>query len=254
MPSKWGETKYADIDLLQSFRGRHPDLTLRRPPSMSIATATTTHPYNVRRFFDNLITVIQQTPYKAHQIFNMDETGFSRVPIQHSVSNLRSFFNNIFFMVVDSWGKVPSGVFSGNLLEQGDFGQCFRISVAEKIRPQCYLGMQRAQAELKTVRVKQSRCRFGEAPVCLDLDTEPRAREEEISQMFKCKFSFRNYGTIHSMEFSLNTHTPNNNKEIGLTTGVCVSNTCAPDVINKIHTKLNRINANIMPMEMNCTL
>lgn len=36
------------------------------------------------------------------------------------------------------------------------------------------------------------------------------------------------------MKFSLNTQISNKNREIGLTTGVCVPNTCAPKMINEM--------------------
>lgn len=42
---------------------------------------------------------------------------------------------------MDSWGKLPSGIFQGNLMEQGDFDQCLSISEANKFEPQYCLGM-----------------------------------------------------------------------------------------------------------------
>ena len=29
--------------------------------------------------------------------------------------------------MVDAWGKVPSGIFSGNLMEPGDFHECINL-------------------------------------------------------------------------------------------------------------------------------
>lgn len=52
-----------------------------------------------------------------------------------SVSNIIFEFQNlrlcsewlIHFSVIDSWGKLPSAVYSGNFYELGGFSQCFNI-------------------------------------------------------------------------------------------------------------------------------
>lgn len=84
MPKAWQVNKMAGIEWLNSFRKRHRDLTLRRPVATSIARATAFNPYNVRRFFTNLLEVMDRKKYEPHQIFNMDETGFSTVPNRHA--------------------------------------------------------------------------------------------------------------------------------------------------------------------------
>lgn len=51
-----------------------------------------------------------------------------------------------FLTVLDSWGKLPSGILSGNFFEFGSFDQCFSISFDESydigaaIRPQYCIG------------------------------------------------------------------------------------------------------------------
>lgn len=40
---------------------------------------------------------------------------------------------NVSCAVVDSWGKIPSAVFSGNLFEFGGFSECFHIKRDENL-------------------------------------------------------------------------------------------------------------------------
>lgn len=84
MPKSWKKNNCAGIEWLRGFRKRHPDITLRRPHSTSIARATAFNPYNVDRFFQNLVAVLSRKAYEPHRIFNMDETGFSTVPNSHA--------------------------------------------------------------------------------------------------------------------------------------------------------------------------
>lgn len=84
MPKAWKRNKIAGVEWLRAFRKRHTDLSLRRPVPTSIARATAFNPYNVQRFFANFLNVMDRHKYEAHQIFNMDETGFSTVPNSHA--------------------------------------------------------------------------------------------------------------------------------------------------------------------------
>ena len=38
------------------------------------------------------------------------------------------------FSVMDSWGKLPSGIFSGNVMMPGDFLECIHVSSKYKSR------------------------------------------------------------------------------------------------------------------------
>lgn len=84
MPRNWRESKCAGIEWLRAFRARHPELTLRRPFSTSIARASAFNEYNVGRFFENYSAVMDKHHFAPNRIYNMDETGFSTVPSSHS--------------------------------------------------------------------------------------------------------------------------------------------------------------------------
>lgn len=47
------------------------------------------------------------------------------------IKNFRCFFNEFFLSiikVIDSWGKIPAGILSGNFYEFGNFDQCLQIA------------------------------------------------------------------------------------------------------------------------------
>lgn len=60
IPNNWKEKQSAGLEWLRSYRRRHSSLSLRKPQLTSIARATAFNAYNVRRFFDNLKSVMRR--------------------------------------------------------------------------------------------------------------------------------------------------------------------------------------------------
>ncbi|XP_066593618.1 uncharacterized protein [Prorops nasuta] len=74
----------AGKDWLYFFQRRHPEITLRKPESTSIARAQAFNKPVVTKFFGLLKELITQYKYPPHQIFNVDETSISTVPGRNS--------------------------------------------------------------------------------------------------------------------------------------------------------------------------
>ncbi|XP_043473391.1 uncharacterized protein LOC122505677 isoform X1 [Leptopilina heterotoma] len=79
MPESWKINKMAGKDWLQSFMKRHPNLSLRKPQSTSLARASAFNQHNVDSFFLNLNKVMDEVRFDPGNIWNMDETGLSTV-------------------------------------------------------------------------------------------------------------------------------------------------------------------------------
>ena len=69
---------------LRAFLKRHPVLSLRTPQGISAARVKAFTPENVAKFFDIYEAVLPKVNYKAHRIFNVDETGVTSVQHKHS--------------------------------------------------------------------------------------------------------------------------------------------------------------------------
>ncbi len=66
-------------DWFSSFMSRHKDLSIRTPEATSMARAEGFNTTAVKQFFDNLRVVMKRYPYKAGDIYNLDETGVTTV-------------------------------------------------------------------------------------------------------------------------------------------------------------------------------
>ncbi|CAH1968348.1 unnamed protein product [Acanthoscelides obtectus] len=74
------EKKMAGKHWLRGFLSRHPDLSLRRPTSTSIARAMGFNKPQCERFYKNLAELMDKYKFPPTSIYNMDETGLSTVP------------------------------------------------------------------------------------------------------------------------------------------------------------------------------
>lgn len=74
------ESKMAGKEWLRGFMKRHPDISLRRPTSTSIARAMGFNMPQCERFFINLTVLMDKYNFTPNNIYNMDETGISTVP------------------------------------------------------------------------------------------------------------------------------------------------------------------------------
>ena len=54
IPQRWHKDSMAGIDLVNNFRKRHPDLSLRTPEGCSLSRATSFNAHSVNIFFDKL--------------------------------------------------------------------------------------------------------------------------------------------------------------------------------------------------------
>lgn len=82
IPSNWRgsrEIGVASLDWLYGFMSRHPDLTLRRPHTVSMSRASAFNRHNVQMFFDNLKDVMRRFNILEENIWNMDETALTTV-------------------------------------------------------------------------------------------------------------------------------------------------------------------------------
>lgn len=71
--------KMAGKDWLRSFRLRNPNISLRQPEATSIARAESFNKPQVKTFFENLRSVINNEKIDKSMIFNMDESGLTTV-------------------------------------------------------------------------------------------------------------------------------------------------------------------------------
>lgn len=74
------EEKLAGKEWLRGFLKRHPELSLRRPTSTSVARAIGFNKPQCERYFNNLSQLLLTHNFPPQSIFNMDETGISTVP------------------------------------------------------------------------------------------------------------------------------------------------------------------------------
>lgn len=83
-PHKWDDEEMAGRKWFAAFLNRHPTMSLRTPQQVSVNRIRGFSQANVDLFFSNLDRVTDEDRdghiYGAHQIWNMDETGFSTVP------------------------------------------------------------------------------------------------------------------------------------------------------------------------------
>lgn len=73
------DSKCAGDDWLWGFMKRNPSIALRKPEATSINRITAFNKEEVAIFFNNLEQVQAKYNFKAHRIFNTDETGISTV-------------------------------------------------------------------------------------------------------------------------------------------------------------------------------
>lgn len=73
------DTKTAADDWLSGFMKRNSSVVLRKPEVTSINRVTAFNKEEVAIFFNNLEGVQAKYKFKAHRIFNTDETGISTV-------------------------------------------------------------------------------------------------------------------------------------------------------------------------------
>ncbi|CAK1602061.1 unnamed protein product [Parnassius mnemosyne] len=76
-PKSWDKYEKAGDDWLQSFLSRHTDITLRTAEATSVARAKGFNRHEVRRFYENLESLIDKYNIDASRCYNMDETGIS---------------------------------------------------------------------------------------------------------------------------------------------------------------------------------
>ncbi|CAB4032795.1 tigger transposable element-derived 6-like [Paramuricea clavata] len=73
------DKKMAGRDFVKGFLKRHPKLSLRKPESISLNRVFGLNRTSVNRYFGNLKTVVDKHNFKAHEIFNCDESGLTCV-------------------------------------------------------------------------------------------------------------------------------------------------------------------------------
>lgn len=69
------KTELAGADWLQSFRKRHPELSLRLPGATSAARAQGFNRVSVNSFFEVLGKELATDKFPASRIYNVDETA-----------------------------------------------------------------------------------------------------------------------------------------------------------------------------------
>ncbi|XP_030767155.1 uncharacterized protein LOC115890931 [Sitophilus oryzae] len=79
------EKKTCGKDWLRGFLARHPQISLRRPEATSLNRVIAFNRKDVNLFYDNLELVFEKYKFPARRIYNVDETGISRVYKPHRV-------------------------------------------------------------------------------------------------------------------------------------------------------------------------
>lgn len=78
-PENWNNLELASEDWLTAFLKRNPSLSIRTPESTSLARAMNFNKENVRKFYQNLATVLDKWNFEPQNIYNVDETGCTTV-------------------------------------------------------------------------------------------------------------------------------------------------------------------------------
>lgn len=96
--------------------------------------------YDDKQCRQEIAEIKQGARLKMSGPLRSERTGFLEKWKQKKKKNI-----SFWFQVLDAWGKVPSGILSGNLLEFGSFEQCLDTTykydeVEDEIHPQYCLG------------------------------------------------------------------------------------------------------------------
>lgn len=85
IPHRFSTVKeMAGADWLRAFRIRNPTISLRIPEATSAARARAFNRPQVQNFFRQLTDIIERFKFEPHQIWNVDESGFTTVPSQNT--------------------------------------------------------------------------------------------------------------------------------------------------------------------------
>jgi hypothetical protein len=85
MPRNWTLNMTAGEDWFYHFMKRHRELSIRAPQSTSLARSTSFNKVNVNSYFDNLEDVLKRHKFRASDINNVDETGFTTVHVPNKI-------------------------------------------------------------------------------------------------------------------------------------------------------------------------
>ena len=78
-PKTWDINKIAGNDWLKGYMKRNASLSLRTPEATSLSRATSFNKNNLNDFFANLKTILDREKFNEHDIWNVDETGYTTV-------------------------------------------------------------------------------------------------------------------------------------------------------------------------------
>ena len=66
----------AGPDWIAGFLRRHPEISVRKPESISLARLEGVNKQNMQNFYENIKGLMRENgPYPCHRIYNVDETG-----------------------------------------------------------------------------------------------------------------------------------------------------------------------------------
>jgi DDE superfamily endonuclease len=85
VPRSWILNSTAGEDWLYMFMKRHAELSIRAPESTSLARSTAFNKANVSHYFDNLEDVMKRFKFRASDVHNIDETGFTTVQVPNKI-------------------------------------------------------------------------------------------------------------------------------------------------------------------------
>ncbi|XP_047145179.1 uncharacterized protein LOC124818387 [Hydra vulgaris] len=74
MPHNWSANEAAGEDWFSAFFKRHKKLSIRKPEATSQARVSSFNPTNVRKFYNNLQTILNRLKLESGDIWNMNET------------------------------------------------------------------------------------------------------------------------------------------------------------------------------------